>query len=555
MQFSKNELISNRTFWYVFSIFLTVGYLLIGLQLLRQLPVNHDELVYIIKSWWLFSGQTDWYSDDTPLWYLPGAYFWPGLSQMIFGHGFHGARAIGFIAGLGTIYLVFLYVKNLSGIRAACFTQGALIASNGILGWPTASSYSISALLTIAVLITGSDQFVRSRIARVVFPCLFLTMLIFTRLNHLVLIFLLIPIIYVTNRESPLKDTILICATTLFTCLIVLFEMPSNFIQTTFSFGIADFIWEFIFQRDVVELLPELQPFYDSDLTQKSTSGSTGLTQLEGALISLSNNYQTLIYSHLFFFIAFFLNIIFYKKLRWNSISICFGAAFIVTLVISFLFGHTMCLTCPLRYLDYVIVVSAIFSGIIFSKLISLTKRQDVLSFFLGSSMLVVAIFCYQKNLNPQSPFNRTVIEQIRKTIDEKIPRREPVLIVGDIDGILKKAIYLSDRGFPSPLANEAFSFLPLKAGSKLPKGVPERISQKGYWTPDHLKQWISHDYNFLLKAKWLFYTDHKKVYWFRNIYYHPEVRGLIPEKFDCADIPLASNHVEFELCTRKLSQ
>ena len=157
--------------------------------------------------------------------------------------------------------------------------------------------------------------------------------------------------------------------------------------------------------------------------------------------------------------------------------------------------------------------------------------------------------------MNPQSPFNRTVIEQIRKTIDEKIPRREPVLIVGDIDGILKKAIYLSDRGFPSPLANEAFSFLPLKAGSKLPKGVPERISQKGYWTPDHLKQWISHDYNFLLKAKWLFYTDHKKVYWFRNIYYHPEVRGLIPEKFDCADIPLASNHVEFELCTRKLSQ
>jgi hypothetical protein len=101
MQFSKNELIGNRTFWYVFSIFLTVGYLFIGLKLLKQLPVNHDELVYIIKSWWLFSGQTDWYSDDTPLWYLPGAYFWPGLSQMIFGHGFHGARAIGFIAGFG----------------------------------------------------------------------------------------------------------------------------------------------------------------------------------------------------------------------------------------------------------------------------------------------------------------------------------------------------------------------------------------------------------------------------------------------------------------------
>ena len=58
---------------------LLTAYIYIGLRTAAELQVGHDELIYLVKSWWLFSGKAAWYSDRLWLGYFPNAFVLPGL--------------------------------------------------------------------------------------------------------------------------------------------------------------------------------------------------------------------------------------------------------------------------------------------------------------------------------------------------------------------------------------------------------------------------------------------------------------------------------------------
>ena len=64
----------NRSTAHLWFLFLAVCYGLIAYKNLHGNTIGHDEVIYLVKSWWIFSGQLDWYSNTLPLSYLPGSH-------------------------------------------------------------------------------------------------------------------------------------------------------------------------------------------------------------------------------------------------------------------------------------------------------------------------------------------------------------------------------------------------------------------------------------------------------------------------------------------------
>ena len=530
--------------------------------LIHTLP-SHDELGYIIKSWWLVSGKTDWYSADTPLWYLPVTYLNPGLSQLSFGHGIIPARLFGLLSGLMCLSLTFIYLTRLFDAFTGLIGSSMLALSLAASGWYTAETYSLSGLLLICFLIAASDRFNFRLSTRILIISICLTTLVFTRLNHIISVVLLMPALSLSNRKQAFSQTLGVVVVTLALILLILKLMPANFFWQPTTLGIA---------RAITNLFPLLWPIPHPEISSPAfflgpslTDQPSGLSiELQHGLSSLWINLIQLLPNLFYKFGAIILGIFlipFTRKSHFHSkLTVYLGISFLIFVLISFLKGSTYCTTCPIRYSSYFLIPGVIAAAPTLMFLVSALTHLNLNTKMTVSMLCVGSMFMalvHHQDIWQQhyfSPRLKHELAQLSDTLNDRIPPDEPVLPIGSLKHYpIITGIFYSGRTVPSPLLNATFSFRAVGLLTPLTEEEYYANQIRGYWTEQHLVRWTKDHYDYLIKPTWLHYDDHPKKYWFRNVYYPVALRELISEHFDCIRMPGTYHEIpELDFCVRK---
>ena len=565
-----------------FGLVLILGtYCLIGLVQLIEGPVSHDELIYLIKSWWIFSGQAEWYSNEMRLWYMPNAYVAPGLAQYLFGQGIIEARSTGYIAGLATLILVFFYTKKIANSNAALLAVIVLATAPSIYGWASVSVHGISALLIICTLIACSDRFIQNSNVRVILTSILLCGLLFARLNHLITVVLFIPIIFFSNRNSPFRITLTVAVTTSIIGIGCILLLPTDFIYQADTLGIY-------------KILPQWVPIYEpppyqwseqylagasgGDGSETPSAVSTSLEKPLEQFLGQGGSVKSVIFNLwpdlVFGFLSFRQNFSgFAQELGIISIGatiallgnlvrprqllpICLASAFFVFVFVSFVKGYGQCSSCPVIYSSYFVVPGAIVAGIGYSYFLRDNWASRLIVVACLSLPLLTA-----KTLYSEIRDNRFIAEEksdlaeLATNIQELIPEGETALPVGTLPSPnpIRLGLFLANRFYEPALINPAFTFMPVSVQHPIADSDKSYILSRGHWTPHHLLDWIETKYDYILKPTYLYYDDHKYRYWFRRLYYPADARELIQKHFTCSRIPgnyQAIHPIDF--CKRK---
>jgi len=461
---------------YLGLILILVVYALIGLLQLVEGRVSHDELLYLIKSWGILSGQAEWYSNEMRLWYMPNSYIAPGLAQHLIGQGIIEARSTGYIAGLATLILVFFYTKKIADSNAALLAVIVLATVPSIYGWASVSVHGISALLIICALIACSDRFIQNSNVRVILTSILLCGLLFTRLNHLLTVALFIPIIFFSNRNSPFRITLTVVVTTSIIGIGCILLLPEDFIH----------------QADTMRLytmLPQWVPIYEPPphqwseqyLVAASSGGGSEAPSVSSAslekpleqFLDQGGSVKSVIFNLwpdlVFGFLSFRQNFSgFAQELGIISIGaaiallgnlvrsrqllpIWLASAFFVFVFVSFIKGYAFCSGCPIIYSSYFIVPGAIVAGIGYSYFLTdnLASRLIVVA-CLSLPLLTAANLYSEIRGNRFTAEEKSDLAELSRNIQELVPEGQAVLPMGTLPPPypIRLSLFLANRFF-----------------------------------------------------------------------------------------------------------
>jgi len=551
---------------------LVVGvYSFVGFSGIVNTPPHHDEIIYTIKSWWLFSGEMSWYSDEMRLWYLPNAYTFAGLSQYLIGPGLFEARLPGYVFGLASLILVFFYARALAGAQAAILAALVFASTPAIYSWGSAVSvHGLSNFLIILTLFACSDLFFRSISVRVGLTSLLLCALLFTRLNHLVTVLLLLPVIYLSNQDSRLRITLLIVLGTLVLCIVTILALPTSFLSQADTLGL---------HTKLLGLLgfPNVAPFQYSDAyqvaasvsldqnaptTQSASAGkfddlfaqTSWIIGIDAALLkirsmwpdlfygslSLYDNWTGLIHDFGLIIIGTGLALLVCLITRREALALVFAISFFIFIFISFLKGNAFCSSCPVIYSGYFTIPGVIATAIGISLLIKkLPFSRILLTLTLAMPIFIAHTVWTQISEEEFTAEHKSDLAELAQNIRKLVPEGNGVLPVGTLPGApIRLGLFIANRQFPPALINPVFTFTSLANEPAIAQTDKKYIQNRGHWTPQHLLDWIRNDYAFIITPTYLYFDDHKYKYWFRNLYYPAKARELIQEHFTCNRIP-----------------
>ena len=566
----------NRSTAYLWFLFLAVCYGFIAYKNLHGSPIGHDELIYLVKSWWIFSNQLDWYSDALPLSYLPGSYIFPGLSQYILGQGLLEARFIGYVSGFLTLYLVFLYASRIATPAIGLLSSALLITVPEVLNWGTVSVYGVSSLLIIASLVACSDKFISNIHIRVIATGLLFSLLLFTRLNHAITVALLLPILYLSQRENGARVVFYVVIATILTSLLLLLLLPRDFLFQISSLGVVPFF------LDLFSLTPPdhsmSNEFIESSEALASSTSAVPLVTSTAFLTPPDSAMGAVVYSLSSDLYFGFLSIIHNSRLLASALGVIligtllnllpivnnsgtegleksFAIGFVVFVFLSFLKGHHLCSSCPVLYSHYFIVPGTIGAAFGYHKLIYRNQRRALVSVIFVLITCLYALGWHVRTYEDEfSTDHRAELAALGKSIDKLVPKGATILPVGSLGGLrpIRMALFLTDHIFEPQLLNPAFTFLPISLETVMTEADKNYFEGKNYWTPHHLLDWIQSDYDYIVKPTSLYYDDHKYRYWFRRLFYPAKARELIEEHFTCSRIPGKYQTIHpIDLCKR----
>lgn len=575
---TKQLPVQEKIFLLAFILILLI-YGVVSIEYLFLSTFTHDETIYVVKSWWLVSGKKDWYSDELPLWYLPNAYLVPGISQWILGKGILEARLPGLIFAILTFICVFTYAQREFGTLYALTCVAVLGTSFAVYRWSgPVSQNAISSLAIVLVFISSSNRFISSQTLRILLPSLFFTLLIFTRLNHLVSLLLLLPVIALGQLKNPFKTTL---ATLLFTAVataITIKALPDTFDRT-----------------NTLGLLPKLSNVLNSNRISDhkfshdfaAATGFKHADELHHAYNSVGHssvipfNYKKLgpidrlkidlglaseSLKHTWKFLALHFGTIFvgilllwiglFFGLSAPSIMIWCSVAFPAYIFVSYLKGYQFCGSCPVQYSSYFLIPGVLAGGTGFWMILRHLRSNILIASVAVISVIAMAFFGHSK-IRAWGVHEKNDLQEFANQIERLVPAEEEILTLGVLGypTPLRIGPYLANRQIEPRQLNANFSLLDVSLEIPITEHDRKLVLQKGFWTSHHLVRWLEDTYNYVLKPRSLFYDDQKNKYWFRNLYYTAEARDLLARRFDCSVIDGSYKTIPpIELCVRKSS-
>ena len=555
-------------------LLILLSYGVIGFLRLKYLAPGFDETFYAVKSFWVLSGKTGWYSDDVRLWYLPGAYLSPGLAQLLLGPGLLEARISGYLVGFFALTATFLYVQKIADSQSAILAASLLVGSSAILSWPEVSTFALSTLLIMGVLIVGSDKFVTRRLFRVVGLGLLIWILLFTRLNHWISAALLIPIIYLSTEDRSLKDLAYVVLLVVALSLVTLILLPNNFSQQVASLGVLPLIYKvlpFLPQPETLAAIPS-DALIAGASAPRSVSSALNIPtvdphsafapvkafflRLPEAALSIVQNLGVFS-SNLLLILLGVMSFFFARNpANHRPFLSSLGLAFLISMGLSFLYGYPICKTCGVNYTNYFLGPGAIVAGIGFAQLSHRFRVAERATVIFSAAVVGLGFFHLHHAIknDPYTATFKSDISQLALQITDQVPAGEDVLPVGFLDKQpILWGIFHAEKFFPAPLLNHAFSFRATNLDVEIPAPGLADLFKNGYWSHHHYVKWIKDEYDYILKPAHLYFDDHPYKYWFRNVYYPVALRELISEHFDCIRMPGTYHEIsELELCSRK---
>jgi len=539
-------------------------YTYIGLRTVVELQVSHDELIYLVKSWWLFSGKADWYSDELPLGYFPNAFVLPGLGQYILGQGLLEARTVGLLCTATTIFLLYFYVRTISCPRQGLIAVFVFTSSPAVFGWAAVSTYAASNLLILGVLIFSSECIIKSKLLRIIVPAILLSALLLTRLNHLVSLFLLVPAIYLSNQDYRFTLSLLSGALALLLTVTVFALLPDQFPSQVPTNGVFPFLGQFIpFLSSTDYIWSE---GYVAGMSQAANSGffdnmpratssavhdtptswlggsiSEVSTDLIPAFSSFVNNWQRVALSFGLIGLGIVLTWRRHRLLPTTHLMRWLGISFIIFVFVSFLKGHSICSSCPIHYSQYFLVVGAIAGAQGLFGITTKSRHRVVLFMCLAGT---TALFSVQALSNLEdSQFTseqKHDIMEVARAINDLIPKNEQVLPLGFLgrNRPIRMGLFMADRFFEPSLLNPSFTFRPIPPNTILSDEDKNYLKKANSWSPQQLLEWVEKDYDYILKPTYLYYDDHEYRFWFRRVFYPAKVRTMLGQLFDCQRLP-----------------
>jgi len=554
-------------------------YTYIGLRTVIEAQIGHDELIYLVKSWWLFSGKADWYSDKLPLGYFPNAFVLPGLGQYIFGQGLLEARTVGFLCTAITILLLYFYVRAISCPRQGLIAALVFTSSPAIFGWASISTYAASNLLILCVLIFSSERIIRSNLLRIIAPAILLSALLLTRLNHLISLFLLVPAIYLSNQHYRFTISFLSGGLALLLTGTVFALLPDQFPSQVPTNGVFPFLGQFIpFLSSSDYIWSE---GYVASMSEAASSGffdnlpsSTSAPRLDAPTSWFSiliSKFSTDLIPAFFSFVrnlprtALSFGIIGLGiVLTWRRHSLMpstnlmrwLGISFVIFVFVSFFKGHSICSSCPINYSQYFLVVGTIAGAHGLSTLATKSLHRLILFVCLvGATALFYAQALTTLKDAQFTPDEKHDIMELAYTINDLIPENKPVLPIGFLGKSrpIRMGLFMADRFFEPGLLNPSFTFRPIPPNTTLSDEDKNYLKKANSWSPPQLLEWIEKEYDYILKPSYLYYDDHKYRFWFRRVFYPAKARTMLGLLFDCRRLP--GNYLDtppIDICVRK---
>lgn len=569
---------SGRLFFGLLLCTTVVLQLLVSISWVWSGPVGHDELVYLIKSWWLMVGQLDWYSDTGPLNYFPFAYLNPGIAQWLFGQGLIEGRLPGFLSAVLTIPLVYIFCRRTFDPYVGISAVLILGAGSCFYSFSSVSTYGFSNLLIVMALIASSDKFCQKESYRVTLCTAVLTILLFTRLNHVLTFAVLLPVFAFNTKPASFRAAILILVGVMICGTVVVHLLPADFLEVL-SYGIFQFLSHIspfleIPREPFSESL--LQRLAEQDVGGPAASSSAALFKdvpdsgsftavllnvwpdLYYACKSLVENMGDLLwrYGVVLVGLGCALAITWVRKV--DAVVFFLATGFCLIVGISFLKGYSICKSCPLNYIGYFFIPGVIAAAYGFSRL---SKQAIVKNTIIVVLAFVCFFFSYQSYIELDehrfTAREKAEVAQLALEISEIVPNGNKVLLMGPLGHPhpLRLGTYMADRFFEPTQIAPMFTFRSVPLDIVIPDADLQRFAARGGWTPHHLLRWIKEEYEYIIKPTHLYFDDHRYRYWFRNLYFPAVARVRISENFLCNRIKGEYRVIPpIDICIRKTS-
>lgn len=545
----------------------TTVFVLTNLAVMLYSGITHDELIYLIKSWWLVSGTIDWYSESAPIRYLPGAYLIPGITQLLLGQGLLEARLIPFFSQVLLIFCLFIYCRKLFGVEAGYLSVVLYMTSSVVFSWSSITAHSLSNLLILLSLASASDHFVRSVSTRIAVISILFTLLVFIRLNHIVTVVLLLAAIWAITPVNRLRIVGGIMVASLSLCTLIVLQLPSNFFEQVNFSGLLSWFSLGPKYEWSSEYLGALSQLSNSDLP-KSTSVNF-LQQPQTAIgVAIADllprffyGWQSFQHNFVFFLRSFGLLLfgallVFFKiPNSHRTYGFILSLVFIVYVCFSFIKGYDICSGCPIDYSSYFLIPIVIGATVGYTTI-------KIKPFFNIAKLLIIVVASSQTYItaeallqNQFSAAQKHDLASIATKIATVVPRDEMILPVGSLGPPfpIRMGAYLANRMITPAMLNPVFSFRPQPLDIPMTPTDYAIYDRRALWTPQHLLEWTSTGPNYILKPTYLYYDDHPYRFWFRSIYYPREVRDIISAKFVCKRLTTSESSLyPIDICSRK---